>query len=195
MAIGKGIPLDSVALMSTVLEGILYGQYTNVILHPILTKIAFFRLFRPHVYWHYLGADPQTSHAGRQSSNHSCSRLAVCTEHCGQLFAWYIWCHMLKSSKHMVVSIIRTEEGLVQYHDRPKTLFAELSRGTFMTNGAIFVFQTLLGDGVVVGSIIYFPFRNWYRKAFWMKIYRCYIVWQTVWVIILPSMLWCGVAG
>ncbi|KAG1717302.1 hypothetical protein EDB19DRAFT_1654289, partial [Suillus lakei] len=23
-------------------------------------------------------------------------------------------------------------------------------------------------------------------------IYRCYIVWQSVWVIILPTMLWCG---
>ncbi|KAG1783401.1 hypothetical protein EV702DRAFT_257861 [Suillus placidus] len=26
------------------------------------------------------------------------------------------------------------------------------------------------------------------------KIYRCFVVWQTIWVIILPSMLWCSVA-
>lgn len=82
------------------------------------------------------------------------------------------------STAHMVIDIIRTEEGLIQYRDelpgRPDAFFADISRETFVINNAIVVLQTLLGDGVVI--------------------YRCYVVWQTVWVIILPSMLWCGVA-
>jgi hypothetical protein len=68
---------------------------------------------------------------------------------------------MLKSSKHMVVDIIRTEEGLVQYRDTfpggPEAFFAEIARKTFLIKNAIFVSQTLLGDGVVVGTIVYLP--------------------------------------
>jgi hypothetical protein len=33
------------------------------------------------------------------------------------------------------------------------------------------------------------------ERLFWTKIYRCYVVWQAVWVIVLPSMLWFSVAG
>ncbi|KAG1879637.1 hypothetical protein C8R48DRAFT_589240 [Suillus tomentosus] len=139
MASGKGIPLDSVALMSTVLEGILYGFSVLMFIGTIWAL---------------------THKRHMRDVNRPITAVAVL------LF--------VLSTAHMVVSIIRSEEGLVQYRDRPKTLLAEISRGTFMTNGVIFVLQTLLGDGVVI--------------------YRCYIVWQTVWVIILPSMLWCGVA-
>jgi len=36
------------------------------------------------------------------------------------------------------------------------------------------VLQTLLADGVVI--------------------YRCYVVWQSVWIVVLPIILWCSVA-
>jgi hypothetical protein len=82
------------------------------------------------------------------------------------------------STAHMVIDIIRTEEGLVQYGDNfpegPESFFANVSQETFVISNTIVILQALLGDGVVI--------------------YRCYVVWQTVWVIILPSMLWCSVA-
>ncbi|KAG1718952.1 hypothetical protein EDB19DRAFT_1898939 [Suillus lakei] len=71
----------------------------------------------------------------------------------------------LLSTTHMVVGIIHVENGLVKYRDT----FPGWPGGN-----AIVVLETLLGDGVVI--------------------YRCYIVWQSVWVIILPCILWCGVA-
>ncbi|KAG1861741.1 hypothetical protein DFJ58DRAFT_776857 [Suillus subalutaceus] len=52
--------------------------------------------------------------------------------------------------------------------------FADPSQPTLSILHAIYVLQTLLGDGVVI--------------------YRCYVVWQSILVIILPSMLWCSVA-
>jgi hypothetical protein len=68
---------------------------------------------------------------------------------------------MLKSFKHMIVDIIRTEEGLVQYRDTfpggPEAFFAEIARKTFVVKNAIFILQTLLGDGVVVRSTVYLP--------------------------------------
>lgn len=83
MAFAKGIPLDSAAILSTVLEGILYGECLNEFVCPIPIKIARFRFLCTDVYWHHLGTDIQASHAGRQSSNHCCGRPAVGTEHRG----------------------------------------------------------------------------------------------------------------
>ncbi|KAG1751700.1 hypothetical protein EDD22DRAFT_1044782 [Suillus occidentalis] len=66
------------------------------------------------------------------------------------------------STAHIVVCIIRVEDGLVKY------------RNTYPGGPhALYILQTLLADGVVI--------------------YRCYVVWQSVWVIILPSMLWCSI--
>lgn len=79
----------------------------------------------------------------------------------------------------MVVVIIRTEDGLVKYRDTfpggPVAFFADVSQETFVVKCAIYVLQTLLGDGVMI--------------------YRCYVVWKSVRIIILPCVMWCGVAS
>ncbi|KAG2751868.1 hypothetical protein P692DRAFT_20799754 [Suillus brevipes Sb2] len=143
MAFAKGIPLDSAAIMSTVLEGILYG----------FSVLMFIGTIWALTYKHHM-----------RDVNRPITAVAVLL--------------LALSTAHMVVDIIRTEEGLVQYRDTfpggPEAFFAEIARKTFVIKNAIFVSQTLLGDGVVI--------------------YRCYVVWQTVWVIILPSMLWFSVA-
>ncbi|KAG1728776.1 hypothetical protein EDB19DRAFT_1913648 [Suillus lakei] len=82
------------------------------------------------------------------------------------------------STAHMVVDIIRIEDGLVTYRDTfpkgPAAFFADISQKTYVAKNALYICQTLLGDGVVI--------------------YRCYAVWQSIWVIIIPSMLWCSCA-
>ncbi|KAG1851836.1 hypothetical protein DFJ58DRAFT_842013 [Suillus subalutaceus] len=67
---------------------------------------------------------------------------------------------------HIVFRIIRFQYGFVTYQD--------VSRETYLIKNSIYVLQTLLGDAVAI--------------------YRCYVVWQAAWVIILPSLLWCCVA-
>ncbi|KAG1841536.1 hypothetical protein DFJ58DRAFT_808062 [Suillus subalutaceus] len=83
------------------------------------------------------------------------------------------------STSHIAVGIIRVENGLVKYRDTfpggPVAFFADLTQETFVVKNAILVLQTLLGDGVVI--------------------YRCYVVWQSIRVIILPCIMWCGVAA
>lgn len=83
------------------------------------------------------------------------------------------------STTHMVVNIIRVEDGLVKYRDTypggPVAFFADPSQKTLLILRGLYVLQTLLADGVVI--------------------YRCYVVWQSVFIIILPCMLWCGVAA
>lgn len=85
---------------------------------------------------------------------------------------------LVLSTAHIVLGIIRTEYGLVTYRDTyqddPAVYFADVSQETYVVKNSIYVLQTLLGDAVAI--------------------YRCYVVWQAAWVIILPSMLWCGVA-
>jgi len=80
----RGIPLDAAAIMSTVLEGILYGEYCIGLIRPMpSTKLGYFRLFTPHVCGCRLGIDLQTSYAGSQSP-HCCSgHYVVHTKHRG----------------------------------------------------------------------------------------------------------------
>ncbi|KAG1836893.1 hypothetical protein DFJ58DRAFT_864143 [Suillus subalutaceus] len=86
---------------------------------------------------------------------------------------------LILSTAHIVVNIIRAEDGLVKYRDTflggPVAFFEDVSQITYLIKNALYVMQTLVADGVVI--------------------YRCYIVWQSTRVIILPCMLWCGVAA
>lgn len=85
---------------------------------------------------------------------------------------------LLLSTAHIVVNIIRVQDGLVTYRDTfpggPAAFFGDVTQRTYVIKHALYISQTLLADGVVI--------------------YRCYVVWQRVWIIILPSMLWCSVA-
>ncbi|KAG2144641.1 uncharacterized protein EDB93DRAFT_1087542 [Suillus bovinus] len=144
MVVLAGIPMDSAAIMSSVLEGILYGFSVLMYLGTIWTFTY-------------------TQHM--QDVNRPIAVVA------SLLF--------MLSTAHIVVNIIHVERGLVEYRDTflggPIAFFADVTQTTFVTKNAIYTLQTLLGDGVVI--------------------YRCYVVWQSVWVIIIPCMMWCGVAA
>ncbi|KIK48574.1 hypothetical protein CY34DRAFT_798080 [Suillus luteus UH-Slu-Lm8-n1] len=85
---------------------------------------------------------------------------------------------LILSTVHIVVNTIRVEDGLVKYRNTfpggPVAFFADLTQQTVVIKNVVYVLQTLLADGVVI--------------------YRCYVVWRSVSVIILPSVLWCSVA-
>lgn len=84
---------------------------------------------------------------------------------------------LILSTAHMIVDIIRVEQGLVMYRDTfpggPQAFFADVTQVTFVIKNIIYTMQTMLGDGMVI--------------------YRCYVVWQSIWVIIIPSLLWLGI--
>lgn len=84
----------------------------------------------------------------------------------------------LLSTTHMVIEIIRVEDGLVKSRDTfpggPAAFFADVKQKMYVTKSAVNLMQTLLGDGIVI--------------------YRCNVVWKSVRVIILPCMMWCAVA-
>ncbi|KAG2364788.1 hypothetical protein BDR07DRAFT_1450092 [Suillus spraguei] len=139
----QGIPIDAAAVMSSVLEGILYGFSVLMCLGTIWTFT-----YKRHM----------------QDVNRPIAVVATL------LFVF--------STTHIVVVIIHLERGLVTYRDTfpggPVAFFADVTQVTFVIKNAIYTLQTLLGDGVVI--------------------YRCYVVWQSAWIIILPCMMWCGVA-
>lgn len=100
----------------------------------------------------------------------------------------------------MIVGTIRLEDGLVKHgntlHDGPARFFADVTQQTFVTKNTIITLQTLLGDGVVVSSSFFTcKLETLVTYMNPQKIYRCYVVWRSVWIIILPCMMWCGVAG
>ncbi|KIK82384.1 hypothetical protein PAXRUDRAFT_832241 [Paxillus rubicundulus Ve08.2h10] len=141
MVLPKGIPLDTAAVVSTVLEGIIYG-------FSILMFIG-------------------TMWALMQKRMNSSKRMVVVT--CSLL---------LLSTAHMVIDIIRIEEGLVQQRDTlpggPAAFFSDVTQWSFVYKNMLYMLQTLVGDGVVI--------------------YRCYVVWQSLWIIIVPLILWLSVA-
>ncbi|KAG2132950.1 hypothetical protein DEU56DRAFT_421937 [Suillus clintonianus] len=138
-----GITIDEATLISTVLEGILYGFSVLMFMGTI------WALAHKH---------------GPRDINRPMTVVAILL--------------LILSTAHMVVDIIRLEDGLVRYRDTfpggPVVFFQDISQKTYVTQNAIYALQTLLGDGVVI--------------------YRCHVVWRSVWVIILPSMMWCGAA-
>ncbi|KIK48550.1 hypothetical protein CY34DRAFT_71598 [Suillus luteus UH-Slu-Lm8-n1] len=138
----SGIPLDAGALMSAVLEGILYG-FSGLMFMGTIWSLT----YKQH------------------TRNISRPIVAVAI----LLF--------ILSTTHVVVCVIRVEDGLVKYRNTypggPVAFFADTSQKTYIIKQALYILQTLLADGVVI--------------------YRCYVVWQSVWVIILPSMLWCSI--
>ncbi|KAG1854618.1 hypothetical protein F4604DRAFT_1802247 [Suillus subluteus] len=162
----SGIPLDAANLMSTLLEGILYG-------FSVLMFIGTMWIFTYK----------------RRTRNTIRPTIAVAA----LLF--------ILSTSHMTAGIIRVENGLVKYRDTfpggPIAFFADLTQETFVVKNAILVLQTLLGDGVVVGSFFSSAGLKplWLKSPSWRKIYRCYVVWQSIRVIILPCIMWCGVAA
>ncbi|KAG2040435.1 hypothetical protein BDR03DRAFT_857930 [Suillus americanus] len=84
---------------------------------------------------------------------------------------------LLVSTVHMVVGIVRIENGLVKYRDTwpggPVAFFVDVTEETYVIKHALYIFQTVLADAVMV--------------------YRCYVLWQSVRVIILPILLWCSI--
>ncbi|KAJ7771575.1 hypothetical protein B0H16DRAFT_1673074 [Mycena metata] len=81
------------------------------------------------------------------------------------------------STIHLGVDINRLNTGLILYRDAPggpQAFFANPSQTSFVFKNAVYSFQTVLGDGVVI--------------------YRCYMVWRSIWACVLPSILWLGVA-
>ncbi|KAK7035797.1 hypothetical protein R3P38DRAFT_3311788 [Favolaschia claudopus] len=82
------------------------------------------------------------------------------------------------STIHLGVDIDRLNKGLIVYRDiypgGPIAWFGNPSQPSFVFKNAVYSFQTALGDGVVI--------------------YRCYKVWQSVWAIVFPCILWLGVA-
>ncbi|KAG2140178.1 hypothetical protein DEU56DRAFT_296983 [Suillus clintonianus] len=139
-----GIPLDTATIMSSVLEGILYG-FSVLMFIGTIWMITY----------------------GRRIQNINWPATVVAT------------LMFLLSTAHMVVGTIRLEDGLVKYRDTfpggPVAFFGDTSDKIFVVKYVIIVLQTLLGDGVVI--------------------YRCYLIWQSVWIVIVPCIMWCGVAA
>jgi len=138
------ISLDKAAIISTVLEGILYGFSLLMFCGTIWS------LFR-----------------GRTMSeiNRPMVTVAILL--------------LLLSTIHMIIDIVRIEEGLViqrnTFPGGPAAFFADVAQTTFISKNSVYTLQTLLGDGVVI--------------------FRCYIVWQSLWIIVVPCLLWCSVAA
>ncbi|KAG1737495.1 uncharacterized protein EDB91DRAFT_1290340 [Suillus paluster] len=139
----SGIPLDAANLLSTSLEGILYGFSVLMFMGTIWAL---------------------TYKCQLQDVNRPITVVAIL------LFTM--------STAHIIVDIIRIEDGLVKHRDTfpggPTSYFGDFTLKTYATKHALYLLQTLLADGVVI--------------------YRSYVVWQSIRVIIIPSMLWCGVA-
>ncbi|KAF5361116.1 hypothetical protein D9758_009084 [Tetrapyrgos nigripes] len=81
------------------------------------------------------------------------------------------------STSHAIIDIVRLNQGFVNERNSfpggPNAFFGDATQIFFLIRSSLYVAQTLVADGVVI--------------------YRCYSVWQSYYVIIFPSILWCSV--
>ncbi|KAG1738233.1 hypothetical protein EDB19DRAFT_1829210 [Suillus lakei] len=113
-----GVPLDEAAILSTVLEGILYGFSVLMFIGTIWALIY---------------------KRGSRNINRPITVVAILL--------------LMLSTAHMVVDIIRAEDGLVKYRDTfpggPVAFFQDINQNTYVIKNVIWTLQTMLGDGVV----------------------------------------------
>ncbi|KAA1472618.1 hypothetical protein DENSPDRAFT_778766 [Dentipellis sp. KUC8613] len=155
---GDVLPLDKAGIISTVLEGVLYGF--SVFMYGVTLWVLFYR---------------------RSTKEVNRSMVVVAT----LLFVFSTMVsprasparHPQLNASHIGNDIARIIKGLVYNRNfepgGPPVWFTNPSDFTFVFKSAIYSFQTVTGDGVVI--------------------YRCYMVWQNVYVIIFPLIMLAGV--
>lgn len=94
------------------------------------------------------------------------------------------------------MDIYRIEQGLVVQRNTfpggPPAFFADVTQPTFIMKNIVYTLQTLLGDGVVVSLATSSNKRN---NLIQHQIFRCYVVWQNVWIVFIPILGWFAVGG
>ncbi|KAG1797349.1 uncharacterized protein HD556DRAFT_252115 [Suillus plorans] len=84
---------------------------------------------------------------------------------------------LLVSTAHIIMTIVHVENGLVKYRDTwpggPAAFFTDVTEETYVIKHALYISQTVIADGLMI--------------------FRCYALWRSIRVIIVPSLLWCAV--
>ena len=95
-----------------------------------------------------------------------------------------------------MVDIIGLMQSLVLYRNHEEgssVYFGQVSGWTLLCRNYLFTVQTLLGDSVVVSFRCIQIMASWLMSI--LQLYRCYVVWQSKLVMVLPVLLWCSVGG
>ncbi|EPQ51068.1 hypothetical protein GLOTRDRAFT_123329 [Gloeophyllum trabeum ATCC 11539] len=138
---GDTIPLAEAVILSSSLEGILYGISVGMF------GFTLWALF--------------PKQRSKTTTNHAMI-FAACA-----LF--------LFSTLHIAVNIARMIVAFVGIGSSSEAWLGAVSQKTYVLKSAIYILQTLTGDGVVI--------------------YRCYKVYRSPLVILVPCILWCSVLG
>ncbi|KAJ8469041.1 hypothetical protein ONZ51_g9251 [Trametes cubensis] len=153
------LTLDLAAVISTTLEGIFYGLPPDTLCShdDRLTKNSGFSVFMFGMTLYIL---QQNSRRLDRQVNY---RMVAVS-----------WALLICSTAHMIIDIVRVCNGLVYKRDTfpggPIAFFSSPSENTFIAKNIVYLFQTLLGDGVLI--------------------YRCYVVWQSWLIVAFPILLW-----
>ncbi|KAI0043759.1 hypothetical protein FA95DRAFT_1609108 [Auriscalpium vulgare] len=82
------------------------------------------------------------------------------------------------STAHVVLDAYRLKLGFIDNQTflgiGPSAWFGDGSQCTFLVKNCVYILQTLTGDAIVI--------------------FRCYVVWQSAWVIVFPCIMWFGLA-
>jgi hypothetical protein len=99
------------------------------------------------------------------------------------------------NAQHMASDIKRLYSGLVHFRDTypggPPAWFANSNDPSFVFKNAVYGFQTVVGDGVAVRIFLICSLVSLTPS----QIYRCYMVWRSIWIIIFPVIMWFAVCG
>ena len=99
-------------------------------------------------------------------------------------------------SQEMGTNIARLYQGLLSIGPfvpgGSEAFFADVSQLTFVIKSCVYNAQTLILDAVVVRISSQHIYTASLRL---LQIYRTYVVWQNIWVVVVPTIGWLGLLG
>src|ERR1700685_1602742 len=101
-----------------------------------------------------------------------------------------------RSRQHLSIDVYRAVKAFVDYADTPHgsiVFYAKLNAPTEIAKTELYALQMILADGFFVSSMISSYYRLCILILVAYKVWRCYIVWNKRWyIIVLPVMMVLG---
>ena len=193
-----GISLDEAALISMILESLLYGSrpkspclITNKLGSGIFTVMFGFIL------WVLIHKRSGRINMRLLLPTLGLYALATAVSHLMESTPRMILL-MLDCVKHLTIDAYQVVKSLIKYRDTPGgpiAYLSNLSNASTLLRSSFYILQTLLADSCMVIKYYSITRRSVVHDAI-SQIYRYSVVWQhNILMIILPILLWISCAG
>ena len=195
-----GISLDEAALISMILECLLYGSWPKSFSSCLIANklgSGIFTVMFGFTLWVLIHKRIGRINMRLLLPTIGLYALATAVSQLTGSMPWMI--HLtLDCVKHLIVDAYRSVRAFITYRDAPGgsiAYFTSISSASNLLRSSFYILQTLLADSCMVKKYYFITRRSVVHDTI-SQIYRYSVVWQhNMWMIILPILLWISCAG